>query len=130
MAKLSIPLHPTIKVFSLYGDLSTNAIILICSMREDYGQVISISVPIEFIPCVEIKAAFASTKVIDWTDSYLFSPLDRLISPMITEISTVFKRNSTKCVPCRIFYMKQDDDDDITTTQLLEVKKCVLSIDC
>jgi hypothetical protein len=116
MAKMYERLFPSIKVYSLHGDLTPNAIILLVTLREDYDQDIVISVPLDFIPTEEVKAAFAFTKAIDWDDSaYMFSAVDRLISPMILEISTTLKGNATVFNPNLYFVMEKGDALELDT---------------
>ncbi|XP_021967622.1 uncharacterized protein LOC110862716 [Folsomia candida] len=85
--------------YTLGGDLSPNALILIIFDREDYGQDINMSLSKEFQVTPEIKQAFTSTKVIQWKGCHMFVLTDRRISHMIFEISTVVFRNSVTFNP-------------------------------
>jgi hypothetical protein len=78
MTKLYEKLSPWMKGYSLHGDLSTNAIILIVAQREDQGQDANISVPSDdrFHVSEEVKEAFTVTHAIDWDTEYKFvSPI-------------------------------------------------------
>lgn len=57
------------------------------------------SVPLDFIPDEYLRDALILTKVIEWEDAYCFTCLDRLISPLIVEISTSVKKNSVQVNP-------------------------------
>jgi len=47
--------------------------------------------------------------MIDWSKRYLFSAVDRLISPMILEISTIYKRNSSICNPNYLYCLSAQE---------------------
>ena len=76
---------------------------------QDHGQEISISVPLDFKPSESIKQAFVETSIINWSIKYMFAGVDRRVSRMILEISTVVKGNSTLDNPNNYYYLSQED---------------------
>jgi len=120
MALTLLDFPKDMKVYSLGGDLSENAIVMIIFDREvsrskifsfpwlsllkirtfqDYGQDINLSVPETFQATNEMKKAFTHSKVIDWEGNHFFTVADRLISRMIFEISAFTYRNSVTFNP-------------------------------
>jgi hypothetical protein len=112
MTKLYEKLSPWMKVYSLHGDLSTNAIILIVAQREDQGQDVNISVPSdddEFHVSDEVKEAFTVTQAIDWDAEYKFTAVEEVVSRIIVEISTSLKGNDTRLRPSWYFVMTGEE---------------------
>lgn len=57
------------------------------------------SVPLDFIPDDYLREALILTKTIDWDEAYLFTSIDRAVTPLIVEISTSVKKNSVQVNP-------------------------------
>lgn len=66
---------------------------------KDYKQDINISVPLDFVATEYLREALINTKIINWDDTYCFTSVDCIVSPLIFEISTKDKKNSVMYNP-------------------------------
>lgn len=57
------------------------------------------SVPLDYLPDEYLREALILTKIIDWEGAYCFTSLDRVVSPLVVEISTSVKKNSVQVNP-------------------------------
>jgi len=128
MAKM-VCTFSTIKAYSLNGDISEKSIFVLVDLRQDYNQDINISVPWDFKVSENVKQAFINTAIIDWNAKYMFSAVDRLISPMILEISTIHKGNSTINNPNYYYFMDNEDAAKLNIKFPPEVEVKPLTVD-
>jgi hypothetical protein len=84
-------------------------LIQIFPIFQDFGQDISISAPRDFNSSDSLKKAFSETSAIDWTAKYCFSAIEKPIVPLIVEITTIHKRNSTLTNPGYTYYVSEED---------------------
>jgi GNAT superfamily N-acetyltransferase len=109
--------HPQVKFYTLDGDLTMNAWVIVTYDREDYGKEANISAPLEFESEVlaRVKDAFANSGLIDWRKPYSFPEIDRSVSPMLFEISVYIKGNVTEFTPCYLYYFDREEARRLNT---------------
>ncbi|XP_021951575.1 uncharacterized protein LOC110848627 isoform X2 [Folsomia candida] len=102
--------------YSLDGELTEEkAVILINYITEDVGQNINISLPSNFITITQdFKEALLSTCAINWTGSHMFVGIERILSPLIVEISAFTMGNSVDVTPTLSYWISPQKIDELT----------------